>query len=183
MHVDELLREIASAHYGLVDVAVAIDRGIARTSIDRRVAEGALLRVRRSIYRLPGAESTDRQRLGAALLAAGPGAVLIGKSAAYLHGLQSTLGFEIGVPPNRAPIVQGVRVRRVLLPDTEVTKVKMLATTTVARTLLDLAATALYADVEQVVDTALSRDLSLIDDLRSLLSDLKKHPWKMLWKD
>ena len=30
---------------------------------------------------------------------------------------------------------------------------------------------------------ALNKDRQVYEDLRSLLSDLKKHPWKVLWKD
>ena len=30
---------------------------------------------------------------------------------------------------------------------------------------------------------ALMKDKQAYDDLKSLLADLRKHPWKMLWKD
>jgi phospholipid/cholesterol/gamma-HCH transport system substrate-binding protein len=30
---------------------------------------------------------------------------------------------------------------------------------------------------------AVMQDKQVYDDLKSLLADLRKHPWKMLWKD
>ena len=30
---------------------------------------------------------------------------------------------------------------------------------------------------------AMLQDKQVYDDLKNLLSDLRKHPWKMLWKD
>jgi hypothetical protein len=72
---------LATLQYGLVERGQARARGMPAAAIDRRVASGAWIRVHERVYRLPGAPLTWEQRLLAACLAAGPGAVASHRSA------------------------------------------------------------------------------------------------------
>ena len=174
-HVDALLREISGSQYGLIDVPTAAARGIARNSINRRVHEGALLRLHRGVYRFAGTESTDRQRLAAARLAAGSDAVLVGRSAAFLHGLDAQLAYDVGVPPNRSPRIVGVSVHRLLLPSCEKTDVASLSTTTISRTVLDLAGCTTHEKLSRVVDDVLAKRLATREELLALLDAHPRH--------
>ena len=65
--------------------------GFARNEIDNRIARGRLIRVHRGVYAVGHEALSDRGRMIAALLAAGPGAVLSHRTAAYHWRLLSSM--------------------------------------------------------------------------------------------
>jgi predicted transcriptional regulator of viral defense system len=112
---------------------------LTRAEIKHRVRVGALIRVYRGVYRVGHAAPSTEASYLAAVYACGDGALLSGRAAAHLHGLVK------GRPPPEVTArgkrrVRGVRTRRVKLATGEVTRVRGISVTTVARTLVDLAA-------------------------------------------
>ena len=85
---------IAAAQHGAITAAQLAAAGIGRRAIARRLADGRLQRVHRGVY-LAGPVESPHARASAALLAAGPTAVLSHRSAAELWELLS---------PARGPI-------------------------------------------------------------------------------
>lgn len=117
--------------------------GWSSTTISRQVAAGWLHRVHRGVNLVGAARLTPEARAWAAVLACGPGAAAAGRSAAGLLGLCSPWSGapEVAVPGARGRKIEGIvahRPRRLLPRD--LTRVDGLPATSVARTLLDLAA-------------------------------------------
>ena len=107
----------------------------------------------------------------AAVLAAGPGAVLSHQSAAALWAVRPTSRHRIDVTTSRKLSRRpGIHPHRAVLPPDEITSENGIPTTTPARTLLDLAAVlrphALERAIEQAEVLRLADDLSL-DELLS----------------
>jgi very-short-patch-repair endonuclease len=132
---------MASRAHGVVTRVQLLETGVTVKEIAARVRSGGLLRVHRGVYRVGHrAPSTEATYL-AAVLAAGTGACLMGRAAAWLWSLLRGPAPppEIMAPTERR--IEGVTCRRSrkLHPD-EVTALNAIPVTTVARTLVDLAA-------------------------------------------
>jgi hypothetical protein len=136
-----VLARLASAAHGLVTHAQMVDAGITRGEIRWRLGTGALLREHPGVYRVGHRAPSVEARYLAAVLACGEGAVLSGRAAGYLYGL---LKGSAPVPEVTAPTerrVMGVRTRRSRdLTPQQTTTWRGIPITTVARTLVDLAA-------------------------------------------
>ena len=91
----------------------------------------------------------------AAVLAAGPGAVLSHRAAAALQGIAASAGAKIDVTaPTPKVNPEGVRAHRAILHADDVTTVNAIPTTTIARTLLDLAGTQAPQRLQQALSEA-----------------------------
>ena len=133
--------ELAGTQHGVVSRAQLLDLGFSPGALDRAVRDGHLHRMHRGVYAVGLPVRTWRGRLMAAVLAAGPGAVVSHRSAAQLHGLlpggQSDVHVSAARDAVTRPGIRGHRSRR-LSPE-EVTRVDGIPVTSVARTLLDVA--------------------------------------------
>lgn len=122
LHVDRRIGWIASEQHG--------------------VTSGRLVRIHRGVFAVGhGAVSLNGRRL-AAVLACGAGAALSHRSAAALWGLRPWSGrLDVSIPSQAGRAVEGILIHRCrsLIPG-DVTQVDEIPCTTVARTLLDLAA-------------------------------------------
>jgi very-short-patch-repair endonuclease len=129
--------------------------GLDRYSVRRRAAAGWLHRLHRGVYAVGHASLSKRSRYMAAVLACGPGSALSHRAAGELWSLRPSSGPpEVTIPRGRAG-PGGVRVHRsrtTLVGD--VTRVDQIPVTTVARTLLDLAAIVPSRDLARAVDRA-----------------------------
>jgi hypothetical protein len=163
--IDAELREAASKQFGLVDIEVIRRLAIKRTSIDRRIAVGLLIRCHRGVYRFATSTPTDRQRIAAARLAAGPSAVVMARSAAFIHGLKVPFALDVGVMPTKRINVSGVNIFRLGFHPSDVVKVFGMPVTTVARTVVDLASQLRQAELESLVDEVLSNRVATMADL------------------
>jgi REase_MTES_1575 len=136
-----------------------LDAGVGRTSIVRWNREGRIHRLHPTVYCLGHTAIAIRGRLFAALLCAGPEAGLSHQTAAWHWKLLPTQPNLIHVtsPRDRASI-DGVTVHRAAVT---IVRHAGLPVTTVARTLLDLAATMPYDAVRRALAEA---------DFRSLLN-------------
>jgi very-short-patch-repair endonuclease len=158
---DLTIARLAATQHGVAARQQLLAAGVPRRAIEHRLAAGRLLRIHAGVYSLAGTQLSPLQHLMAAALAAGTGAVVSHRGAAFLHGLP---GIEpqadVSVEAARAPKIRGVAVHRVTRlgrPDTGA--VGGIPCTRPARTLLDLAGVLPPATLEVALDDALSRRL------------------------
>jgi very-short-patch-repair endonuclease len=141
-HVDRRIAEVAGRQHGVVGQAQLVALGLSPRAVRHRIAAGRLVRLHRGVVAVGhGAVSADGRRL-AAVLACGAGATLSHRSAAALWSLRPYSGrLEVSIPAESSRSVPDVVVHRSrTLASTDVTTVEGIPCTTVARTLLDLAA-------------------------------------------
>jgi very-short-patch-repair endonuclease len=167
---------LAEKQHGVVAQWQARSLGFSSKQVCRRVDQGELERVTANVVRTRGAVPSDRQRAMAAVLDAGPGAVLSHHSAAALWGLPGFDFRDLHVTRlrsgrRRAPAIEH-RPRSLLA--SHVTELEGIPVTTPARTIFDLAAVVHPYRVARALDTAWSRHL--LDGLRiaAVLDDLGK---------
>jgi very-short-patch-repair endonuclease len=138
--VEETLAQMAGDTHGVVTRQQLLLAGVTRQQISSRLRRGDLLREHPGVYRVGHRAPSLEATYLAAVLAAGDGALLGGRAAAYLWGL--TRG---AVPP---PVVitaterriEGVRTRRCRTFDRcDATVCRGIPVTTVARTSVDVA--------------------------------------------
>jgi hypothetical protein len=138
--VERELARIADRRYGLVTHTQLIGAGITAAEIKSRVRSGALLREYRGVYRVGHRAPSLEARYLAAVLACGKGACLSGRAAGHLLGLLKGPAPppEVTAPTERR--VKGVKTSRARRATREAMTWRGIPVTTVARTLVDLAA-------------------------------------------
>jgi very-short-patch-repair endonuclease len=136
--IDVLLARLATRQEGAVGRAQLTALGFSRNEIDNRVARGRLIRVHRGVYAVGHEALSDRGRMIAALLAAGPGAALSHRTAAYLWKLIPSMAqFPDVTLTDRVPRTRhGVRVHQARHLD--ITIHQRLPTTTPLQTIAQL---------------------------------------------
>jgi hypothetical protein len=140
---DRALAQLAVGQWGVVSRAQLVALGLGRGAIEARLRNGRLRRLHRGVYAIGGAHLPPRGRWLAAVLACGPGAFLSHRSAAAHWGLLQSRAarVEVTAPATRRGAT-GIRLHRARSLDAgDTTTHQGIPTTTVARTLLDLAAT------------------------------------------
>jgi very-short-patch-repair endonuclease len=142
---------------------------MSRNAVSARSQAGRLHRVHRGVYAVGHPLLTVNGRRMAAVLAAGPGAVLSHASAAALWDIRRTSAGRIDVTvrssAGRAKR-PGLRIHRTpTLCDDEITEHQAIRVTTPARTLLDLASSLPSRALERALDETEVRGLY---DLREL---------------
>ena len=132
---------MASRAHGVVDRAELLAAGLTPEEIRRRMDRGALIRVHRGVYRVGHRAPSTEATYMAAVKAGGPGTLLSGEAAAHLLEIRKGPAPppEITTPTERR--IPGVKTRRSpRICRTDATRWKGIPTTTVPRTLIDLAA-------------------------------------------
>jgi len=153
--VEREIARIASRQHGIVSRAELLRAAISRKEIAGRIRVGLLIRVYRGVYRVGHQAPSLEARYMAAVKAAGDGAVLSGRAAAYLLGLikGSPPPPEVTAPTGRC--VNGLKLRRSRKMDRrEATLFRGIPVTTVPRTLVDLAAVLPEDDLARAVHEA-----------------------------
>jgi hypothetical protein len=139
---DRLIAALADRQHGVVARRQLLALGVGRRAIEGRLARGLLIRLHRGVYAFGHRRLRDEGRWLAAVLAAGPDAVLSHRDAAALHGLRPPPDAKrVSVSsPAHVRAIPGVWVhgRRVLTSD-DVAAVAGVPVTSIARTLVDLA--------------------------------------------
>jgi very-short-patch-repair endonuclease len=153
---ERALAELAARQWGVVSVGQLGALGIGRSAVTRRVQAGRLHRLYRGVYAVGHRVLRVEGRRLAAVLACGPRAVLSHRSAAAHWGLLATDQTRIDVTAPRGRDGQlGIRVHRARSLDArDTTTHEAIPVTTVARTLLDLAATVRPHHLERAVAQA-----------------------------
>jgi hypothetical protein len=136
---ERILNGLFIEHHTVLARRDAIRAGVTEDYLDRNVSSGALEVVHRGVLRRPGTPVTFRQRVEAARLAVGDGAVAARRTAGALHELVPAREVEILTCAARQNRPRGFTVIRTnYLPDDHVVTVHGIPTTSVPRTILDL---------------------------------------------
>jgi predicted transcriptional regulator of viral defense system len=155
--LDSRIAELADRQHGVVALRQLESLGLAANSVRARVASGRLHRVYRGVYAVGRARLDAGGRRMAAVLVCGPGAVLSHRTAASMLGLLRSAGarIELSVPSRVARGHPGLLVHRpaTLRPE-DWTMTSGIPCTTVARTLLDVAAVVSAADLVRAIEAA-----------------------------
>lgn len=140
---EEVAARLATRTWGVVTRRQLLAASLSEREIDHRLAIGALIRVHPGVYRVGHTAPSMEAMYLAAVWACGDDALLSGRAAAHLLGLtRSARGLpaaEVTAPTNRR--VRGVRTRRTRGSlDRDATTYRGIPVTSVARTIVDLAA-------------------------------------------
>jgi very-short-patch-repair endonuclease len=167
-----VVREIAGGHQGIVGRAQLLTFGVTASAIDRALRAGRLHRLHGGVYSLPAPELlTADAFLTAALMAAGRGAFASHGTAAWRSRIipAPPARIELSVPGSRAPL-EGVTLFRptALRPD-DVVVDRGVRSTSVPRTILDLAVRYEQpALVRMLAEAEFQHDLRPADIVRTL---------------
>ena len=167
---DHDLAALASSQHGVVARRELLEMGFSRDQITQMRAARQLHDVHRGVYAVGHRVLSAWGRWMAAVLACGPGALLSHRSCAALSGVRRTsiTYVEVTVPVQRGQIA-GVRayLRRGLV-EQDRDEIDGIPCTSLARTLLDLAAILPRREVERACDEAEAQeifDLRAMDDV------------------
>ncbi|MBV9603833.1 MAG: DUF559 domain-containing protein [Solirubrobacterales bacterium] len=175
--LDQALAELALGQHAVFGLDQVCALGLGAAAVRLRCATGRLHRIHRGVYSLVPRELLSREGLYmAAVLACGPGAVLSCRSAARLHGLRN-YGYhriEVTIPGRSTRTHSGVAVHRsTTLTAADVAVVNAIPTTTVPRTLFDLAELLTPRQLERAFDQA---DIMHTLDLNEINDQLNRNP-------
>lgn len=161
------LRLLISRQDGAISLGQALEIGLSREGVRRRVASKQWFPMGYRVYQDASHQPTPRAELRAAMLSLGDGAVLVGEGAAWWSGLLEKLPrtFEIAVERQQRPRRRTTLVRR-SVPATDRTVVKGIRVTTPVPTVLDAAVSLGLVGGAALFDTALQRRKVTPDALR-----------------
>lgn len=177
VHPDTVIAWRAARQHGLVSCRQLLAAGVGRGAIEHRLRTGRLIAVHRGVYAVGHLHRSDTVRWMAALLACGAGAVLSHVAAAALWELRpsSAVRIDVTVPgragrrPRRGIVVH----RSSVLPEHETTEHRSIAVTSVARTLLDVAAGVPSHALNRTVERS---EILELFDLAAVDRTLELHP-------
>jgi very-short-patch-repair endonuclease len=139
--VEHELAWLAGASHGVVTRRELMSAGLSVAAIEHRVGNGSLLREHRGVYRVGHRAPSMEATYLAAVWACGDGALLGGRAAAHLLSILGGPAPTPEVITRTERRVTGVITRRSRgLDDRDAARWRGIAVTTVARTLVDLAA-------------------------------------------
>jgi predicted transcriptional regulator of viral defense system len=138
---DVVIAAIAARQHGVIGHTQLTALGVSRQAIQRRVQCGRLHRVHRGVYAVGHKRLTQRGRWMAAVLAGGDGAVLSHRTAAALWQILPARGPVHIATPRKRQNRDSIRFHSQSLQFDELTEHDGIPVTTVARTLIDIAAT------------------------------------------
>jgi hypothetical protein len=159
---------VASRQHGLVSRQQASETGLSRTQIAWLVSRGSVIRALPRVYRATAAPETWQQPLMAASLWARGKAVISGQSAAALWEFENywRTRVELSGLSNLSPPPGVVYHQVSRLAAADVTTRRGIRVTSVARTILDLAAVVSPRTLERTLDEALRKQMVTLKGLR-----------------
>lgn len=170
------LAQHAAAHHGLFRSSDAARFGVSRQEVRTLVGSGWCEVLRPGVYRVAAAPATGRQALLAEVWSHPKGAVVSHRAAGYLHLL---VGFRVPRPEVTLPFGQNQRGRHCVhvslrLPAAHLVIRDSIPTTSVARTLFDLAGVEPKGRVEVALDDALARRLCTLRQVNQVFFALAR---------
>jgi very-short-patch-repair endonuclease len=165
---DGEIAAIAARQHGAFTRTQAIDAGFTPPAILHRRRTGRWTDLRRGVFAIAGAPPTHEQRVVAAVLSFGPGALAASVTAAWLLGLVERPGdFVYVLLPDgqHRGTRKGVVVREAALTKGDIRKVKSIPCTAPERTIIDLAAVLTERAVEAALDDAVQLGLTTVPKL------------------
>ncbi|HEY5316703.1 MAG TPA: type IV toxin-antitoxin system AbiEi family antitoxin domain-containing protein, partial [Solirubrobacteraceae bacterium] len=173
--IDRAIAAIAAGQHGLITTRQLLDLGLSKGGIAHRVKIGRLHRVYRGVYAVGHPPVSPHAHALAAVLAAGPGAVLSHDSAATLWGISKhwRTPFEVTTRFGRRRD-NGPRVHRSgTLTERDVTVHFGIPVTSPARTVFDYAPRVSDAALARAVNDLRHARYLWLDDLAEVLG---RHP-------
>lgn len=175
VRLDHLVADLAMTQAGVFTCEQAEKLGASKACREQRVANESWLPQADGVYLLRGHRLTFRARLWVAVLACGDGAVVSHEAAAALHGL-ATFGAErvcVTVRHAKTRVIGSAEIHQSRrLYGEHVTEVDGLPVTTVARTIIDLAAHYRRGRLEIALDNALAARRVTLDLMCATFDDL-----------
>jgi len=170
------IRELAERQHGMVSRAQLLEIGLTDRQVSSRAANDRFITVRRGVYAVGHRETGRKGVWMSAVLACGPGAVLSHRSAAALWGfidhrgpvevLSPVTGRRRGERIDPSHLTPPLVRKSSRLTPADVTLVDGIPVTTVARTLVDLAAILNPAQLERALNQAAIKKLIRVQDLQ-----------------
>jgi very-short-patch-repair endonuclease len=147
---------LATRQHGVVSRLQLMELGVHRRSIVRMLETGRLHRIHRGVYAVGHKRLTTWGRFMAAVLACGPDALLSHRSAATLHNLKTSWNkIEVISASRGRPGPPGVTLHTTRdLPKQDRQRVDNIPVTSLARTLVDLAAVVDYQRLGRAFEEA-----------------------------
>ncbi len=173
--LDVAIAALAGRQHGVVSRRQLDELGLTRNEIEGRLARGRLHRLHQGVYAVGHRVVSLRGRWMAAVLAAGPGAVLSHRDAAAVWDLRPSQRKRLEVTAPRQHKRPGIDIFTTRLELDEVTAVDRIPVTTVARTLLDLAAVLPRSQLERAMERAEALQLTDVVPLDALLERHRGH--------
>ena len=170
--VERAIARIGRRQDNVITLEQLVEAGLGHRGVAHRVKARTMQRLHRGVFLLGAAPPTPMARARAAVLACGDGAVVSHRSAAEMFDLLPQSGGDVHVTvvgrnPGAHP---GIRLHRPrALARHDVTKMRGIPLTTVARTICDLAATERHNTVEAVFQEALYREIVTDDGLAAVI--------------
>ena len=163
----------------------ALSHGVTRKIVNGRAEAGSWQRLQRGTYATFSGLPPREARLWAAVLRAGPGAVLSHETAAEIHGFAAKPSSEIHVtvPIGRDPArwgdIPGVVIHRSRNVASQPLPLWQLPRTPIAETVLDLvAASETFDDAYAWLSRATGRQLATVEMIRDALAERKRMRWR-----
>src|SRR5207237_211041 len=148
--------------HGLITTAQAVAIGLSQPAVSRRLAAGQWIAVLPGVHCAVDAVPTLYQRLLAAVLWAGNGAVISYRAAGALWGLDVDAGARPEIWTPRHLRHDDVIVHRGVVEPQDIRMVERIPVTSVPRTLIDLAGRLDGEELETILEQALHRGLTTL---------------------
>lgn len=160
-----------SRQHGLIERSQALDLGMTKAQIERRLRTGQWKRAARGVYRHAATEQTRHSRLLTVCLA--HNALASHRSAAALHDIDgySLDRIEVVVAANRSPAVKGAKLHKSAQMElAQPTERRAIPVTGVGRTVLDVAAVVGRKQLDDTIDAVLRNGQLRLWDLYAVLA-------------
>ncbi len=160
--VERAIARVGGRQDNVITLEQLLDAGLGTDAVAHRVRARTMQRLHRGVFLLGAAPPTQMARARAAVFACGDGAVVSHRSAAEMFGLlaQSDAEVDVTVVGRNPGVHPGIRRHRPKhLARHDVTNMRGIRVTSVARTIVDLAATESARDTERAFQEALYRRL------------------------
>ena len=171
---DEAIGELAGRQHGVVSLGSCASWGSSRHRIEARVEAKRCYRLHRGVYAVGHEALTPKSHFIAAVYACGPGSLLSHRAAGALQGLlDATAVIEVTAPRGCKP-KPGIVIHRSrqVHPDDRA-QIDGIPTTSVARTLVDLAD---VLNERQLTRAVRQAELLKVFDLRAIEATIERLP-------
>lgn len=179
LQVETVLGAIGASQYGLITMKQALDAGVSRDAVRRRVRAGALIQMCPGVFRVAGAPRSWQQRAMAASLWVGSNGGVGCAAAAALHrldGFAPPVAIDIVTPRNLQSSQRLLKVHRTpFWSDQDLVAVAGIGVTSVERTLIDVAGRAGEQRLEIAIEDALRRRLTRPDRVAERLEMMPRN--------
>lgn len=174
--VDRQIAALARRQHGYVTRPQALELGLSRQSIVRRVEAGRLLPVYAGVYAVGHKPALPQDQAFAAILACGDGAVLSLATAATVWGIYKRWTTPFHITAATVHRREGIHVHRAKLHTHDLDRQLGLPVTSPSRTLFDNAPELTDKALTRAVNDLLRGHFLVLDDLVATVERNPRHP-------